>query len=50
MSSKAPKGSDNTTRNLVIGMVVLVVAVGAIFSVLSNKENGSAAMQVWRNL
>jgi protein-disulfide isomerase len=44
MSSKAPKGSDNTTRNLVIGMVVLVVAVGAIFSVLSNKENGSAAL------
>ena len=44
MSSKAPKGSDNTTRNLVIGMVVLVVAVGAIFSVLSNKENTSAAL------
>ena len=44
MSSKTPKGSDNTTRNLVIGMVVLVVAVGAIFSVLSNKENTSAAL------
>ena len=44
MSSKAPKDRDNTTRNLVIGMVVLVVAVGAIFSVLSNKENKSAAL------
>ncbi|CAB4619855.1 MAG: thioredoxin domain-containing protein [Actinobacteria bacterium] len=44
MSSKTPKGPDNTTRNLVIGMVVLVVAVGAIFSVLSNKENTSAAL------
>lgn len=44
MSSKTPKGADNTTRNLVIGMVVLVVAVGAIFSVLSNKENTSAAL------
>jgi protein-disulfide isomerase len=44
MSSKAPKNSDNTTRNLVIGMVVLVVAVGAIFSVLGNKENTSAAL------
>lgn len=44
MSSKTPKGSDNVTRNLVIGMVVLVVAVGAIFSVLSNKENTSAAL------
>jgi len=44
MSSKTPKGSDNTTRNLVIGMVVLVVAVGAIFSILSNKSNSSAAL------
>lgn len=44
MSSKSPNGPDNTTRNLVIGMVVLVVAVGAIFSVLSNKENTSAAL------
>jgi protein-disulfide isomerase len=44
MSSKAPKGPDNVTRNLVIGMVVLVVAVGAIFSVISNRENTSAAL------
>jgi protein-disulfide isomerase len=44
MSGKTPKGPDNVTRNLVIGMVVLVVAVGAIFSVLSNKENTSAAL------
>jgi protein-disulfide isomerase len=44
MSSKSSNGPDNTTRNLVIGMVVLVVAVGAIFSVLSNKENTSAAL------
>lgn len=44
MSSKTPKGPDNVTRNLVIGMVVLVVAVGAIFSVISNRENTSAAL------
>ena len=44
MSSKSPQGPDNTTRNLVIGMVVLVVAVGAIFSVLGNKTSSSAAL------
>jgi len=44
MSSKTPNGPDNTTRNLVIGMVALVVSVGAIFSVLGNKENTSAAL------
>jgi protein-disulfide isomerase len=44
MSSKSPKGPDNTTRNLVIGMVAFVVAVGAIFSVVSNRENTSAAL------
>ena len=44
MSSKAPQGPDKVTRNLVIGMVVLVVAVGAIFSVISNRENTSAAL------
>ena len=44
MSSKTPKGPDNVTRNLVIGMVALVVAVGAIFSVISNRENTSAAL------
>jgi protein-disulfide isomerase len=44
MSAKSPQGPDNTTRNLVIGMVAFVVAIGAIFSVVSNRENTSAAL------
>ncbi len=44
MSAKSPQGPDNTTRNLVIGMVAFVVAIGAIFSVVSNRENSSAAL------
>jgi protein-disulfide isomerase len=44
-SAKAANGGkDNVTRNLVIGMVALVVAVGAIFTVVSNKSNESAAL------
>lgn len=30
-------GGDNITRNIVIGMVVFVVAIGVIFSVVGNK-------------
>jgi len=33
-------GGDNITRNIVIGMVVFVVAVGVIFSVVGNKAPG----------
>jgi protein-disulfide isomerase len=33
-------GGDNITRNIVIGMVVFVVAVGVIFSVIGNKAPG----------
>lgn len=37
-------GGDKITRNIVIGMVVLVVAVGIAFSLLGNKSNGGAAV------
>ena len=37
-------GGDKITRNIVIGMVVLVVAVGVAFSVLGNKSIGNAAI------
>ena len=43
-----PKSGDNFTRWLVIGMVVLVVATGAIFSVISQKakaEESFAALK-----
>lgn len=33
-------GGDNITRNIVIGMVVFVVAVGVIFSVMGNRSTG----------
>ncbi len=33
-------GGDNITRNIVIGMVVFVVAVGVIFSVVGNRAPG----------
>lgn len=42
--NKAVAKKDNVTRNLVIGMVALVVAVGAVFTVVSNKSSESAAL------
>lgn len=36
-------GGDNITRNIVIGMVVFVVAVGVIFSVVGNRTPGVGA-------
>jgi protein-disulfide isomerase len=38
------KGSDNTTRNLTVGMVLFVVLIGVLFSVLSNKTNSSVSI------
>ena len=38
------KAKESTTRNLAIGMVLFVVAVGVIFSVLSNKTNSHVAI------
>ncbi len=37
-------GGDKVTRYLVIGMVVFVLLVGVLFSVLSNRPNGSKAI------
>ena len=45
MAAKPTKSSgqkDNFTRNLVIGMVALVVAVGVIFSVTGNQTKVSS--------
>lgn len=39
----APKKKDNVTRNLVIGMIALVVVVGATVSFTSNKAKTNAA-------
>ena len=36
-------GGDNITRNIVIGMVIFVVAVGVIFSVMGNRSTGGGA-------
>jgi len=36
-------GGDKITRNIVIGMVVFVVAVGVIFSVMGNRSTGGGA-------
>lgn len=41
---KSAQGGDKVTRNLVIGMVVLVVAVGAGISIAQNKSSSSAAL------
>jgi len=38
------KGSDNTTRNLTVGMILFVVLIGVIFSVVSNKTNSSVSV------
>ncbi len=38
------KGSDNTTRNLAVGMILFVVLIGVIFSVVSNKSNSHVAI------
>ena len=37
-------GGDKVTRNIVIAMVTLVVAVGVIFSVMGNKANESVSL------
>ena len=37
-------GSDKGTRNLVIGMVVFIVAVGIIFSFISNRASSNFAI------
>ncbi len=37
-------GGDKVTRYIVIGMVTLVVAVGVVFSILSNKSGQNAAL------
>jgi protein-disulfide isomerase len=37
-------GGDKVTRYLVIGMVVFVLVVGVVFSILSNRPNGSKAI------
>ena len=37
-------GGDKITRNIVIGMVTLVVAVGVIFSVLGNRASTSVSL------
>ena len=42
-ASKKDKPKDNVTRNLVIGMVVLVLAVGVGVSFSSNKAKTNAA-------
>jgi len=38
------KGSDKTTRNLAVGMIIFVVLIGVIFSVVSNKTNSKVAI------
>ena len=40
----ANSGSDKGTRNLVIGMVVFIVAVGIIFSFISNRASSNFAI------
>ena len=40
----ANSGSDQGTRNLVIGMVVFIVAVGIIFSFISNRASSNFAI------
>ena len=40
----ANNGSDKGTRNLVIGMVVFIVAVGIIFSFISNRASSNFAI------
>ena len=37
-------GGDKVTRYLVIGMIAFVLVVGVLFSVLSNRPNGSQAI------
>ena len=37
-------GGDKVTRNIVIAMVTLVVAVGVIFSVMGNKASNSVSL------
>ncbi|HEX7404533.1 MAG TPA: thioredoxin domain-containing protein [Candidatus Nanopelagicaceae bacterium] len=45
MANKSNKsGGDKITRYIVIGMVVFVVAVGVIFSFVSNKSSNTAAV------
>jgi protein-disulfide isomerase len=45
MAKQAAKSTDNTTRWIVIGMVLLVVVTGVVFSLFSqnSKENASLA-------
>lgn len=45
MAKQATKSTDNTTRWIVIGMVLLVVVTGVVFSLFSqnSKENASLA-------
>lgn len=38
-----PSGGDKITRNIVVGMVIFVVAVGVIFSVMGNRSPGVGA-------
>jgi protein-disulfide isomerase len=38
------EGKDNGTRNLVVGMVILVILVGALTAVVKNRTNSSATM------
>jgi protein-disulfide isomerase len=38
------EGKDNGTRNLVIGMVLLVIVVGALTAVVKNRTNSGATM------
>ena len=40
----ANSGPDKGTRNLVIGMVVFIVAVGIIFSLISNRASSNFAI------
>ena len=38
------KKTDNTTRNIAVGMILFVVLIGAGFSVLSNKTNSKVSI------
>jgi protein-disulfide isomerase len=44
MAKQAAKSTDNTTRWIVIGMVLLVVVTGAVFSLFSQNSKESASL------
>jgi uncharacterized membrane protein len=44
MAKQAAKSTDNTTRWIVIGMVLLVVVTGVVFSLFSQNSKESASL------